>query len=945
DFQLPSFPPGVAFDLQGPSFNTSMDSPKSDVDDGGFHNNIRTSTPYVNKGKGKERAMDVKEDAPSAEVNEDIFHRKEKSPRLPSMLHERSQSFSLGQSVFFSMDGNSNRSSISTANRSSNSSLGHSILSSERASPIPSEKDSPSPAHASLRSRSRALSDTGSASISRSGPPPEADINDESSADLVVYAAKTPEPDPFRANATTYYTPQTMIPVTPPKGLTHVRRASKEEAALFALQNQLAMRDELCGQYEADLLAREELVEILGRKLKEAEKEDMRRKGLLRGWKKKVIELEQTCRYLEDQVESSRQESMDRSALDEASGFALAAMQEQIATLHRERSSWQRKEEMFRDQVDKLESVLHEKAEEVGQLKEALWKRDESERELQRGIQAAQEQMDQLSNMSIGLIDEEELRKAVQEKEEGKERFEEAQALWEQERGELELRIERYEIEKASMKTEVEAAKKEVKDDQDELRMLKSELEAQWRHSEKMSEKIETLESAKLALEQQRGELQQDIAELHKKIDHMEVDYNDSANKCAEIEQQLTELWDRNADLEHEKNELQKRIDEDELAHLSEVIEEREKRIQELMQRHDEDLDQLEAAHATNQANLREKFETELSRVREDHHSELSRLKEERDQEKADIQARYRKEEEKAYQEKMSVRQERDRALQDIARLEDEAKAAENLNIEIENLKRQIHELKNDSANKDLKITQLHKEREKDRADVDGLNMALESKQQELELIKRKIGGVGTAGATPARPTATQAPPRRQSSMVTPRSRPPSVVSDSSGGRDSVMSTTSARHKLSNEKPSISKAATNPVLIKSARVNTFGTPTPVNRLGTSTSSKPQRSSVEGSMGPPPNKLRASLNGAPNIASRITSLKSSTSRPTSATSTPSSVSSSTPQRRMSSLATERTLAKAKAAPTTAPVSEMTTDSEYDHEKENLKESKTKIPAAA
>ncbi len=36
----------------------------------------------------------------------------------------------------------------------------------------------------------------------------------------------------------------------------------------------------------------------------------------------------------------------------------------------------------------------------------------------------------------------------------------------------------------------------------------------------------------------------------------MEVDYNDSANKCVEIEQQLAELWDRNADLEHEKNEV-----------------------------------------------------------------------------------------------------------------------------------------------------------------------------------------------------------------------------------------------------------------------------------------------------------------------------------------------------------------------------------------------------
>ncbi|KAF8895062.1 hypothetical protein CPB85DRAFT_1440417 [Mucidula mucida] len=291
----------------------------------------------------------------------------------------------------------------------------------------------------------------------------------------------------------------------------------------------------------------------------------------------------------------------------------------------------------------------------------------------------------------------------------------------------------------------------------------------------------------------------------------------------------------------------------------------------------------------------------------------LSRLKEERDQEKADIQARYRREEEKAYQEKMSVRQERDRALQDLARLEDEAKEADSLKIELENL----------NANKDLKITQLHKEREKDRADVDGLNMALESKQQELELIKRKIGGVGTAGATPVRPTTTHASQqRRQSSMVTPRSRPSS--------------------------PGFSKAATNPVLAKSARVNTFGTPTPTNRPGTSTSSKPQCSSVEGSMGPPPDQLRASLNGAPNIASRISSLNRSTARPTSTASpasTASSASSSTPHRRMSSLATERTLAKAKAAPTTAPVSETATDSEYDHEKENLKQSRTKIPAAA
>jgi hypothetical protein len=46
---------------------------------------------------------------------------------------------------------------------------------------------------------------------------PEVEINDESTSQLVVYSNATPELDPFCANATTYYTPQTMIPATPPR--------------------------------------------------------------------------------------------------------------------------------------------------------------------------------------------------------------------------------------------------------------------------------------------------------------------------------------------------------------------------------------------------------------------------------------------------------------------------------------------------------------------------------------------------------------------------------------------------------------------------------------------------------------------------------------------------------------------------------------------------------
>lgn len=556
EFQLPTFPPpGLDFDFQVPSFNPA-DSPTSDDADEDFRRGIRTSTPNVNKGKGKERALvDEKENTVPLEINEAIFHRKEKSPRLPALLHERSQSFSFGKTTdFFSTDDKSNRSSNSSSVFSSIHSSQKSRLST----------DSPSPSvQGSIRGRSRAFSDTMfhsmlSSSSSPKPAPPETDINDESSSDLQIYSpAKTPEPDPFRANATTYYTPQTMIPVTPPRGApTHARTASKEETVLMQLQTQLGVEKELCMQYETDLRARDELVELLQKRLGEVEQEDIRRKGILRGWKKKVVELEKTCRYLEEEVDSSRQESLNRSALDEASGFALAAMQEQIAVLQRERSSWQRKEEMFRDQINKMEALVRERNEEVTQLKSTLEKRDESERELQRGIQVAQEQMEQLSNMSLGFVNEEDLQRAMQEKEEDKEKFEAAQEDWERERAEYELKVERYEIEKAAMKDEVDAAKKEVEDDQEELRMLKAEVEAQWRHSEKAAEGMEALQKAKAELEHQREEMQQDISDLHQKIDRMEVDYTDSANKCTELEHQLAELWDRTADLENERNHV-----------------------------------------------------------------------------------------------------------------------------------------------------------------------------------------------------------------------------------------------------------------------------------------------------------------------------------------------------------------------------------------------------
>ena len=160
--------------------------------------------------------------------------------------------------------------------------------------------------------------------------------------DLIVYPDGPSEPNPFSANANTYYTPQVNIPATPPRGVKHLRTTSKEESLIFSSHTKLALKAELCAQYETDLKARNELVEILGKKLSDIEREEGKRKSMLRSWKKKVQELERTCRQLEEAMDCSQQESMERSVMDEASGEALWMLHRQIANLESEKADWVR---------------------------------------------------------------------------------------------------------------------------------------------------------------------------------------------------------------------------------------------------------------------------------------------------------------------------------------------------------------------------------------------------------------------------------------------------------------------------------------------------------------------------------------------------------------------------------------------------------------------------
>jgi chromosome segregation ATPase len=58
------------------------------------------------------------------------------------------------------------------------------------------------------------------------------------------------------------------------------------------------------------------------------------------------------------------------------------------------------------------------------------------------------------------------------------------------------------------------------------------------------------------------------------------------------------------------------------------------------------------------------------------------------------------------------------------------------LTDEVDRLRRQVHDLQQESADKEVKLLQLTKARAQDEEDKEGLNIALDSKQQELELVR-----------------------------------------------------------------------------------------------------------------------------------------------------------------------------------------------------------------
>ena len=573
---------------------------------------------------------------------------------------------------------------------------------SSRTPSITSDKrSSKSSESASLRkpSRSRAISDTvfqamirsTSVSTSKEGTP-ESDINDKSTPDV---SFEKPEPDPFNVDATTYYTPGTMMPPTPPQP-SHARTASREEDLIWSLRTQLALQQELNVQYEVDLSARGELVSSLTSKLELADKDKTQRTNVLRTWKKKVQELEKFCRQLEDECERSRQESAERSVIDHASSEALRELHRVITRLEREKADG---EKLAQERIQKLADELE--------------RREESEKRLKEGINNAKEQMEIMGG---------------RDEEEEKQRQRTMSLLWNQEREELIRKVE--ELEKnLSLASGPSENEKMVQ----QYAVLEAELEAQWKNTETMT--------------QEKSELKKSRDDLQQKVTDLEGDWNESENRRLQLEAEIEEVCAMSycfrfrliysiEQLYEQLKAEQERVDE-----LTQTSEEQKDALSALEEDHQlslETISRLEARVSQRDAEVATLSlrASQVERENEELRGTIGRLEKERGRE---VDEQSRELSELVVRESESRRQ-MESLVSERAESEILVNTLQNrvasLDEEVGRLRRQVHELQQESAAKEVTVTQLNKWRDQDKEDIKGLNIALDSKQQELELVR-----------------------------------------------------------------------------------------------------------------------------------------------------------------------------------------------------------------
>ena len=293
------------------------------------------------------------------------------------------------------------------------------------------------------------------------------------------------------------------------------------------------------------------------------------------------------------------------------------------------------------------------------------------------------------------------------------------------------------------------------------------------------------------------------------------------------------------------------------------------------------------------------------------------------------------------------------------------------LEAELEKLRKQVRDLQAESANREVQITQMEKQRDRDREDLHGLNIALDSKQQEVELVsvnnfccvlffnrrrcffqlKRRMSVVkGTAvGPTPA-PSKVGHIRRESTTSFSPppthSSRPASRLSDDN--KDAPKAGKASSDGVSSTTTTTTRVTT---LGKSVRINaiaaaTATSPTSItNKLPTPTTIKPTRT-IDGP------RQRASLSATTSPTSsthtRVPSIssafgRSATKSPPATTTTAAAARAPLRRPRPSSMSGTELLRQAKLASSASASSASDMDRSSD-EKENTMRLAMRAPVA-
>ena len=139
----------------------------------------------------------------------------------------------------------------------------------------------------------------------------------------------------------------------------------------------------------------------------------------------------------------------------------------------------------------------------------------------------------------------------------------EARESWERKEAESSVVIEQHrEIELAwaeeqvRMSSEANILREQLSSKDDELKTLKQEVEAQWANTERMSERVEQSEKAREEAVRGWEECKEKLLALEKRVEDMEVEWTESENRKAELENELNSVLTSKEEVMKEREQV-----------------------------------------------------------------------------------------------------------------------------------------------------------------------------------------------------------------------------------------------------------------------------------------------------------------------------------------------------------------------------------------------------